>query len=40
MDDMVVPDIMDVVFLLRGRYPKNFVLIYKLEVCQEGGVKK
>ena len=22
------------------RYPKNFVLISQLEVCQEGGVKK
>ena len=25
---------------LQGRYPENFVLISKLEVCQEEGVKK
>ena len=27
-------------FLPLGRYPENFVLIYQLEVRQEGGVKK
>ena len=41
MEDMVVPDIMNDVFLAQGRYPENFVLISQLEVCQEGGgVKK
>ena len=24
-------------FLPKGRYPENFVLIPQLEVCQEGG---
>ena len=38
--DMVVPDVMNVVFLPKGIYPENFVLISQLEVCQEGGVKK
>ena len=37
MEDMVVPDIMNDVFLPQGRYPENFVLISLLEVCQEGG---
>ena len=37
---MVIPDIMNYVFLPLGRYPENFVLISQLEVCQEGGVKK
>ena len=40
MEDMVVPDIMNDVFLPQGRYPENFVLIFQLEVRQEGGVKK
>ena len=40
MENMVIPDIMDDVFLPQGRYPENFVLISQLEVCQEGGVKK
>ena len=40
MGDMVVPDIMNDVFLPQKTYPKNFVLISLLEVCQEGGVKK
>ena len=31
---------MDDLGRLQGRYPENFVLIYQLEVCQEGGVKK
>ena len=38
--DMVVPDVMNDVFLPQGRYPENFVLISQLEVCQEEGVKK
>ena len=40
MEDMVIPDVMNDVFLPQGRYPENFVLISQLEVCQEGGVKK
>ena len=40
MEDMVIPNIMNDVFLPLGRYPENFVLISQLEVCQEGGVKK
>ena len=40
MDDRVIPDIMNHVFLPQGRYPENFMLICQLEVCQEGGVKK
>ena len=40
MEDMVVPDVMNDVFLPQGRYPENFVLISLLEVCQEGGLKK
>ena len=40
MEDLVVPDIMNNVFLAQRRYPENFVLISQSEVCQEGGVKK
>ena len=40
MEDMVVPDIMNDVFLAQGRYPENFVLICQSEMCQEGGIKK
>ena len=40
MEEMVIPDVMNDVFLPQGRYPENFVLISQLEVCQEGGVKK
>ena len=40
MEDMVVPDIMNDVFLAQGRYPEIFLLISQLEVCQEGRVKK
>ena len=40
MEDRVIPDVMNHVFLPQGRYPENFVLISQLEVCQEGGVKK
>ena len=39
MEDMVVPDVMHV-FLPQGRYPDNFMLIYQLEVCQEGGSRR
>ena len=40
MEDLVIPDVMNDVFLPQGRYPENFVLISQLEVCQEEGVKK
>ena len=40
MEDRVIPDVMNDVFLPQGRYPENFMLISQLEVCQEGGVKK
>ena len=40
MEDIVIPDVMNDVFLPQGRYPENFVLISQLEVCQEWGVKK
>ena len=40
MDDRVVVDILNDVLLPQGRYPENFVSIFQLEVCQEGGVKK
>ena len=40
MEDRVIPDVMNHVFLPQERYPENFVLISQLEVCQEGGVKK
>ena len=40
MDDRVIPDVMNDVLLPQGRYPENFVLVSKLEVCQEGGVEK
>ena len=40
MEDMVIPDVMNDVFLPQGRYPENFVLISHWEVCQEGGIKK
>ena len=37
MEDRVIPDVMNDVFLPQGRYPENFVLISLLKVCQEGG---
>ena len=40
MEDMVVPDIMNDVFVPQARYPENFVLISKLEKCQEGGSRR
>ena len=40
MEDRVIPDVMNNVFLPQGRYPENFMLISQLEVCQERGVKK
>ena len=40
MEDRVIPDVMNDVFLPQGRYPENFVLISQLEVCQEGGSRR
>ena len=37
MEDRVIPDVMNDVFLPKGRYPENFVPISLLEVCQESG---
>ena len=37
MEDRVIPDVMNNVFLPQGRCPENFVLITLLEVCQGGG---
>ena len=37
MEDMVVPDVMNDVFLPQGTYPENVVPISLLEVFQEGG---
>ena len=36
MQDMVVPDVMNDVYLPKGRYPENFMLVFQLEVCLEG----
>ena len=36
MEEIVIPDVMNDVFLTQGRYPENFVLS-QLEVHQEGG---
>ena len=36
MEDMVVPDVMNDIFLPQGRYPENFVMISQLKVCQGG----
>ena len=37
MEDRVIPDVMNHVFLSQERYPENFVPISLLEGCQEGG---
>ena len=37
VDDRVIPDVMNDFCLPQGRYPENFMMIYQLEVCQEGG---
>ena len=37
MEDRVIPDVINNVFLPKERYPENFLLISQLEVCQEGG---
>ena len=36
MEDRVIHEVMNDVFLPQGRYHENFVLISQLEVCQEG----
>ena len=40
MDDRVIHDIMNDVLLPHGRYPENFALISRLEVCQEWGLRR
>ena len=40
MEGRVIPEVMDYIILPQGRYPESFVLIYLLEVCQEGGSSK
>ena len=40
LEDMVIPDIMNHVFLPLGKYPEHFVLISQFEVCQEGGCQE
>ena len=40
MEDMVVPDVINNVFLPQGRYPESFIMISLWEICQEGGFKK
>ena len=40
MEDRVIPDIMNNVFLPQGRDPEHFVLISQLEVYQEGGSRR
>ena len=40
MEDMVIPDVMNDVFLPQGSYLEIVMLISLLEVCQEQGVKK
>ena len=40
LGDLVIPDVMNDVFLPQGRYSEKFVPISLLEVCQEGGVQE
>ena len=40
MEDLVIPDVMNDVFLPQGRYREHFVPISLMEVCRERGVKK
>ena len=40
MEDLVILDIMNDVFLPQGRNPENFLLISIFEVCPKGGVEK
>ena len=36
LEELVIPNAINDVFLTQGRYPENFVLISQSEVCQEG----
>ena len=40
MEDMVILDVMNDVFLPQGRYPENFVLKSQLEEGQEVGSRR
>ena len=40
MEDMVVNDVLNDVFVPQRTYPEKFVLIAQSKVCQEGGIKK
>ena len=40
MEIMVIPDLMNEVFLPQGRYSENFVLISQLEAVENGEIKK
>ena len=40
MEDRVIPDVMNDVFLHQEGYPENLVLISQLDVCQEGGSRR
>ena len=37
MEDVIIPEVINHVFLPQGRYPENFVLISQVEVFHEGG---
>ena len=40
MEDLVIPDIMNDVFLPQGRNPENLLLISQLGEGQEGGSRR
>ena len=40
MEDTVISDVMNDVFLLQGRYPENCLLTSQLEEGQEGGSRR
>ena len=40
LEDIVILDVMNDLILPQGIYPESLVLISRLEVCQEGGIKK
>ena len=40
VDDRVIPDVINDVYLPQGRFPENYVLISQLEVWQEGGSRR
>ena len=37
MEELIIPGVMNDVFIPQGRYPENFVPISQLEGCQEWG---